>query len=62
MAPVSARNPHVLSVRSGFCALSVTKLAATMSPEYHLSTSLNVRGCVSIPPYESTFQRFRASQ
>ncbi|EBW2074700.1 hypothetical protein CWG89_10130 [Salmonella enterica subsp. enterica serovar Krefeld] len=28
----SARNPHVLRVRSGCSALSVTKLAATITP------------------------------
>ncbi|PWD72333.1 DNA metabolism protein [Pectobacterium versatile] len=28
----SARNPHVLRVRSGCCALSVPKLAATITP------------------------------
>ncbi|PHZ29287.1 L-asparaginase [Yersinia bercovieri] len=28
----SARNPHVLCVRSGFCALSASKLAATITP------------------------------
>ncbi|RYC44569.1 L-asparaginase [Pectobacterium zantedeschiae] len=28
----SARNPHVLCVRSGFCALSVSKLAAPITP------------------------------
>ncbi|POU59301.1 hypothetical protein C3384_07235 [Klebsiella aerogenes] len=27
----SARNPHVLRVRSGFCALSVFKLAAPIT-------------------------------
>ncbi|ATX00182.1 DNA metabolism protein [Citrobacter europaeus] len=26
----SAQNPHVLRVRSGFCALSVSKRAATI--------------------------------
>ncbi|GJL48267.1 hypothetical protein TUM17580_43260 [Citrobacter farmeri] len=29
----SARNPHVLRVRSGSCALSVFKLPATMTPD-----------------------------
>ncbi|EAB7707994.1 L-asparaginase [Salmonella enterica subsp. enterica serovar Elisabethville] len=28
----SAQNPHVLRVRSGFCALSVSKLAAPITP------------------------------
>ncbi|OVU38910.1 hypothetical protein BME18_06750 [Klebsiella michiganensis] len=28
----SARNPHVLRVRSGFSALSVSKLAAPITP------------------------------
>ncbi|OWP47106.1 hypothetical protein CEG88_03725 [Klebsiella aerogenes] len=28
----STRNPHVLRVRSGFCALSVFKLAAPITP------------------------------
>ncbi|ATY01110.1 hypothetical protein AL497_25030 [Klebsiella aerogenes] len=28
----SAQNPHVLRVRSGFCALSVFKLAAPITP------------------------------
>ncbi|THE42887.1 L-asparaginase [Citrobacter murliniae] len=28
----SARNPHVLRVRSGCCALSMFKLAATITP------------------------------
>ncbi|ATZ92830.1 DNA metabolism protein [Dickeya fangzhongdai] len=28
----SARTPHVLRVRSGFCALSASKLAAPMTP------------------------------
>ncbi|MBW5994178.1 hypothetical protein CF038_16180 [Klebsiella michiganensis] len=28
----SARNPHVLHVRSGFSALSVSKLAAPITP------------------------------
>ncbi|EFE07994.1 hypothetical protein CIT292_08512 [Citrobacter youngae ATCC 29220] len=28
----SARNPHVLRVRSGFCALSVFKLPAPITP------------------------------
>ncbi|MJY34507.1 hypothetical protein DSS49_21060 [Salmonella enterica subsp. enterica] len=28
----SAQNPHVLRVRSGFCALSVSKLAASITP------------------------------
>lgn len=28
----SARNPHVLYVRSGYCALSVSKLTATITP------------------------------
>ncbi|ECI0413864.1 DNA metabolism protein [Salmonella enterica subsp. salamae] len=28
----SAQNPHVLRVRSGFCALSVPKLAAPITP------------------------------
>ncbi|AVG34876.1 DNA metabolism protein [Enterobacter asburiae] len=32
MNPGSARNPHVLRVRSGFCALSESKLAATITP------------------------------
>ncbi|TDT60821.1 hypothetical protein DFO53_2461 [Enterobacter sp. AG5470] len=32
MTPGSARNPHVLHVRSGFCALSVPKLTATITP------------------------------
>ncbi|HCN97509.1 MAG TPA: L-asparaginase [Leclercia sp.] len=32
MNPGSARNPHVLSVRSGFCALSVSRLASTITP------------------------------
>ncbi|PAN73597.1 DNA metabolism protein [Enterobacter cloacae] len=32
MVPGSARNPHVLRVRSGFCALSDTKLASTITP------------------------------
>ncbi|ATM97276.1 L-asparaginase [Yersinia frederiksenii] len=27
-----ALNPHVLHVRSGFCALSASKLSATMTP------------------------------
>ncbi|PJE87369.1 L-asparaginase [Yersinia mollaretii] len=27
----SARNPHVLRVRSGFCALSVSKLPALIT-------------------------------
>ncbi|ASG64576.1 DNA metabolism protein [Kluyvera genomosp. 3] len=30
--PGSARNPHVLRVRSGFCALSGPKLASTITP------------------------------
>ncbi|OPW90387.1 hypothetical protein BZK41_22780 [Citrobacter sp. A316] len=30
--PGSARNPHVLRVRSGFCALSVFKLPAPITP------------------------------
>ncbi|AYH46983.1 hypothetical protein B6N31_04270 [Dickeya fangzhongdai] len=30
--PGSARTPHVLRVRSGFCALPVSKLAAPMTP------------------------------
>ncbi|ATZ94821.1 DNA metabolism protein [Dickeya fangzhongdai] len=32
MALGSARNPHVLRVRSGFCALPVSKLAAPITP------------------------------
>ncbi|ARA74730.1 hypothetical protein B5S52_02020 [Pectobacterium brasiliense] len=28
----SARNPHVLRVRSGFCALSESKLSAPITP------------------------------
>ncbi|OVZ96782.1 L-asparaginase [Yersinia frederiksenii] len=28
----SAQNPHVLDVRSGFCALSASKLTATIAP------------------------------
>ncbi|ECE6151465.1 L-asparaginase [Salmonella enterica subsp. enterica] len=28
----SVQNPHVLRVRSGFCALSVSKLAASITP------------------------------
>ncbi|MIA81152.1 hypothetical protein D9I37_15290 [Escherichia coli] len=32
MAPGSARNPHVLRVRSGFSALSMSKLPATITP------------------------------
>ncbi|EAA9734706.1 hypothetical protein CBJ71_10060 [Salmonella enterica] len=28
----SAQNPHVLRVRSGFCALSVSKLTAPITP------------------------------
>ncbi|OWF68055.1 L-asparaginase [Yersinia frederiksenii] len=28
----SALNPHVLCVRSGFCALSASKLSATITP------------------------------
>ncbi|NCF04825.1 hypothetical protein DK872_05880 [Kosakonia sp. MH5] len=28
----SARNPHVLCVRSGCCALSASKLAASITP------------------------------
>ncbi|EAP0877903.1 L-asparaginase [Salmonella enterica] len=28
----SAQNPHVLRVRSGFCALSVSKLAPPITP------------------------------
>ncbi|OVZ93498.1 L-asparaginase [Yersinia frederiksenii] len=28
----SAQNPHVLSVRCGFCALSASKLTATITP------------------------------
>ncbi|AXR36464.1 hypothetical protein COO54_08015 [Salmonella enterica subsp. enterica] len=28
----SAQNPHVLRVRSGFCALSVSKLAVPITP------------------------------
>ncbi|ASG45650.1 L-asparaginase [Citrobacter freundii] len=48
LAPVSARNPHVLRVRSGFCALPETKLTATITPEYNVSTSPLLRGCVSI--------------
>ncbi|NAT76620.1 hypothetical protein CWD78_03455 [Dickeya dadantii] len=28
----SARNPHVLRVRSGFCVLSASKLAAPITP------------------------------
>ncbi|EBN1397679.1 DNA metabolism protein [Salmonella enterica] len=31
MGPGSAQNPHVLRVRSGFCAL-VPKLASTITP------------------------------
>ncbi|POD98183.1 hypothetical protein BV924_05305 [Pectobacterium odoriferum] len=36
----SARNPHVLRVRSGFCALSVSKLAAPITPTGTDSNSL----------------------
>ncbi|TNJ03244.1 hypothetical protein CF117_12370 [Aeromonas veronii] len=32
MALGSARKPHVLRVRCGFCALSETKLAAPITP------------------------------
>ncbi|MKH54163.1 DNA metabolism protein [Salmonella enterica subsp. enterica] len=32
LGPGSARNPHVLCVRSGFCALSGPKLASTITP------------------------------
>ncbi|ATF67563.1 DNA metabolism protein [Salmonella enterica] len=32
MRPGSARNPHVLRVRSGFCALAGLKLASTITP------------------------------
>ncbi|EBX5570259.1 DNA metabolism protein [Salmonella enterica subsp. enterica serovar Kuessel] len=28
----SAQNPHALRIRSGFCALSVSKLAAPITP------------------------------
>ena len=32
LAPGSARNPHVLCVRSGFSALSMSRLSATITP------------------------------
>ncbi|PDO89411.1 hypothetical protein BK797_00015 [Kosakonia sacchari] len=32
LTPGSAQNPHVLRVRSGFSALAVVKLAATITP------------------------------
>ena len=32
-APGSARNPHVRRVRSGFSALAVSRLAATITPD-----------------------------
>ncbi|APY77656.1 hypothetical protein DKG82_14740 [Salmonella enterica subsp. enterica serovar Lexington] len=32
MGPGSAQNPHVLRVRSGFCALAGPKLASTITP------------------------------
>ncbi|EBY3145048.1 DNA metabolism protein [Salmonella enterica subsp. enterica serovar Morehead] len=32
MGPGSAQNPHVLRVRSGFCALASPKLASTITP------------------------------
>ncbi|OZU01987.1 hypothetical protein CCO45_15220 [Salmonella enterica subsp. enterica serovar Ealing] len=37
----SAQNPHVLRVRSGFCALSVSKLAAPITPGGIGSYSIN---------------------
>ncbi|PRD14973.1 L-asparaginase [Pantoea coffeiphila] len=30
--PGSAHNPHVPGVRSGYCALAVSKLSATITP------------------------------
>ncbi|EAC0143701.1 hypothetical protein DNU54_05410 [Salmonella enterica subsp. enterica serovar Ajiobo] len=36
-----AENPHVLRVRSGFCALSVSKLAAPITPGGIGSYSIN---------------------
>ncbi|EAM2864387.1 L-asparaginase [Salmonella enterica] len=32
LGPGSAQNPHVLRVRSGFCALVGLKLASTITP------------------------------
>ncbi|EAA4510106.1 L-asparaginase [Salmonella enterica] len=32
MGPGSAQNPHVLRVRSGFCALVGSRLALTITP------------------------------
>ncbi|AVM05677.1 hypothetical protein C3736_06810 [Escherichia coli] len=40
LAPGSARNPHVLCVRSGFSALFVSKLTATITPVEPSSYSL----------------------
>ncbi|EKN5079840.1 L-asparaginase [Yersinia enterocolitica] len=37
----SAKNPHVLRVRSGFCALAVFKLTATITPIWITSNLLD---------------------
>ncbi|PEH54470.1 L-asparaginase [Yersinia kristensenii] len=37
----SAKNPHVLRVRSGFCALAAFKLTATITPIWFISSLLD---------------------
>ncbi|PDQ04110.1 hypothetical protein CJZ76_18750 [Salmonella enterica subsp. enterica serovar Enteritidis] len=48
----SAQNPHVLRVRSGFCALSVSKLAA---PRAALICCILLNGGIPLVGYTSCF-------
>ncbi|ARU83251.1 L-asparaginase [Lelliottia amnigena] len=39
LPPGNARNPHVLCVRTGCCALAVSKLAVTLTADARASES-----------------------